>query len=115
MVRRRLLPIHAVENRRQRQKPATLAGLPGLSGEPSKVKGRVVRPKLYLRDSAILLAYGMRAGPLCKGQEMPKATLTEAAIRAFPVPASGGQDYYDQKCSGLVLRIRSARRKRPRC
>ncbi len=44
---RRLLPIHAVENRRQRKKPATLVGMPGAGCEPSQVKGRVVRPKFH--------------------------------------------------------------------
>ena len=43
---RGLLPIHTVENRRQRQKPAALVGVPRPRRKPSQVNGRVVRSKL---------------------------------------------------------------------
>ena len=44
---RGLLPIHPIENRRQRQKPSALVGVPRPRREPSQVEGRVVRSKLH--------------------------------------------------------------------
>jgi hypothetical protein len=38
----RRLPVHAVENRRRRQKPSALVGMPRRRGEPSQIRSRMV-------------------------------------------------------------------------